>query len=620
MESKWWGGLLGLFLLVGEGCEAGARLRRPDAPECPGGCEDTSRGCRVNGRCVIPVEDPSGTPVCVYDEALDGTACALGGGVTGQCSDGTCQECTGPAVCNDGVGCTRDLCVAGACVSVDECAPTCDGGCPATLAAGCKVNGRCDGTVCTYDNALDGKACAVTPGLQGVCAAGSCVECVSAAQCNDGIACTTDGCSNGSCVHVDGCQTGCGPDGAACTLPTGAGVCSGGVCVQCLSDGQCADGLVCTLDACSAGFCQNELKHDSVAWRLAPPSISPEILVSASHSRVADVEWNGTDFVVFMSGGGGKVARRVRTDGTVLDGPSGWTLPGGFIGAAAGGGKLLFTMAEDDPTYGGTLVKYQLYSPEGAPLGTSRSLDLDCRDPTWSCYGAEPYFGGNAFLLLYNKEWRTQYYGLVDLSGGGRAMGKVSSAQSGYTSAGHASFDGQKFVTAWHDYTRVSNSSDIGLTRISPAGTDPYLPFHALTADADQNTSNIKANVSALGGRALVLFEGPSGQGQVVDASFNAVGPRLSGFGNGSALSEPLYADHDGTNFLVVAVGADRIVGTRVDANGNKLDPTPFPISGADASREHYPRIVRGAGVFLVAYTKRDSPSGVYAALVTTCP
>ncbi|MHC4609329.1 MAG: CotH kinase family protein, partial [Planctomycetota bacterium] len=89
-------------------------------------------------------------------------------------------------------------------------------------------------------------------------------------DCNDGNPCTDDTCVAGSCVYTPNDANPC-DDGLFCTA---SDACSGGVCtgsgdpcpgqqcdeatdtcVDCLIEGDCADGVGCTDDACVAGSC-----------------------------------------------------------------------------------------------------------------------------------------------------------------------------------------------------------------------------------------------------------------------------------------------------------------------------------------------------------------------------
>ena len=95
--------------------------------------------------------------------------------------------------------------------------------------------------------------------------AGACVECVTAAECNDGVECTDDLCANNVCTHVAAAV------GAECSQ----GVCDeAGECVNCNDGGDCEDfGSECTVELCAQHTCL------SVPWPQGTP---------CSNGRVCD--------------------------------------------------------------------------------------------------------------------------------------------------------------------------------------------------------------------------------------------------------------------------------------------------------------------------------------------
>ncbi len=145
----------------------------------------------------------------------------------------------------------------GACVypSMDIRCPSCTATCLApcqgvtcpNLNGGCQVGGFCmpsdpgQPAECIYQDATDGVACTLVQGGNGTCAAGQCVQCTSAADCDDNNQCTADSCSaGGQCQNSP--RGGSCNDSNACTL---GDTCMNGQCtpsstVQCNSPpGQC---------------------------------------------------------------------------------------------------------------------------------------------------------------------------------------------------------------------------------------------------------------------------------------------------------------------------------------------------------------------------------------------
>jgi len=255
---------------------------------CVGGgakdCNDvnpcTLDQCQAGLGCVhIPVTAPcsADTDPCTQDVCVGGTCvgvpltsvCEIGGMCVpagGKADGNDCLLCdptknpsnwtaTPAAPCDDANACTFfDTCVADLCVGEigscdDKNACTQDSCEPET---GCKfapVTASCDDVnLCTVADA---------------CVAGKCVgKLLTAQDCADGNACTTDSCAAAvGCTHTPNgapCD-----DGNACTAgdKCNAGIClSGGVKCACKLDADCNDGNTCTLDHCSAeGVCSNDI-------------------------------------------------------------------------------------------------------------------------------------------------------------------------------------------------------------------------------------------------------------------------------------------------------------------------------------------------------------------------
>jgi hypothetical protein len=122
----------------------------------------------------------------------------------------------------------------------------------------------------TASDCADGNACTTDTCNNGTCgnaAIAGCESCNQPSDCNDGNACTTETCNGGVCGHaaVQGCTPCSQPsdcnDGNACTTET----CNGGVCgnvaipscTPCTTGADCNDGDVCSTDVCQAGACAN---------------------------------------------------------------------------------------------------------------------------------------------------------------------------------------------------------------------------------------------------------------------------------------------------------------------------------------------------------------------------
>ncbi len=154
---------------------------------------------------------------CTIDYCLPDAGCKHLLKVSGPCPDanlcdgtetcdktGACQPAAKGLSCDDGNGCTLDLCkpINGCVNTYEPPGEKCDDGSPCTQGDKCDGVGKCKGTV--------------------VKKAGCCS---SASDCDDKFACTTDSCDNkkARCVHAPlTCS------GNTCTL----GWCSGGTCKQ----------------------------------------------------------------------------------------------------------------------------------------------------------------------------------------------------------------------------------------------------------------------------------------------------------------------------------------------------------------------------------------------------
>ena len=174
------------------------------------------------------------------------------GGPLPDCPDGT--------PCNDGDLCTyNDLCLDGVCLGIpvdclDEIPCTLDscvnGTCRFDVAAGfCLIDDACWNTG-QADPMDPAKVC--EPALDPLGWSGGAVDaCDDDGACDDGLACTDDGCVEGACQHLPLTGSGC-DDGNACTWPD---TCQAGACVS--TPAVCPDtGDPCTASSCVAGACE----------------------------------------------------------------------------------------------------------------------------------------------------------------------------------------------------------------------------------------------------------------------------------------------------------------------------------------------------------------------------
>jgi hypothetical protein len=335
---------------VGTSCESGSgRCSSDDPPVCCKGCLDRSNG-RCRGGTTLSYCG-SGGEAC---DPCSADQCKVASCSSGSCNPRASNISNGTPCDSDSYGCTSQTCQSGTCsvTSVVGCliagtcidegdpqSPTGDGNCracdndnPYNWTSLDGVACEDDGLSCTVD-ACDSGTCSLSS-YTGCVIGGSCrpvgpnssngCEICDPAQnptgwiakdCDDGLSCTTDGCSGGVCTHVvppgSGCLTGdnqCGCEiGGTCYAPGtrnpsndcetcnpasdptdwtpltgetcgGSGTCDAGTCdcsPGCVDGGgtcqagstaaacgtggavcqACNDGRACTDDVCGVGGC-----------------------------------------------------------------------------------------------------------------------------------------------------------------------------------------------------------------------------------------------------------------------------------------------------------------------------------------------------------------------------
>ena len=221
--------------------------------------------------------------VCTVGDACQGGTCVAGPGMT--CDDGNgcttdvcdpsqgCKFVANMAPCSDGNGCTiGDVCQANACVPgplaiCDDNNPCTTDSCDAQSGTCVSVNnaaGCDDGNGCTQNDTCAGGKCdgpAVDCDDKNLCTTDSCdpkASCVhqpNTVACDDGNACTTfDACGGGTCKGQAADVAVLCDDGNPCTADT----CSAQLgCLHAFNAATCDDGNPCTTgDVCAAGACQ----------------------------------------------------------------------------------------------------------------------------------------------------------------------------------------------------------------------------------------------------------------------------------------------------------------------------------------------------------------------------
>lgn len=226
---------------------------------------------------------------CFAASGMDGGGVDGGPGVDGAPGVDAGHPCPS---CDDGMACTRDVCdtVTGMCMHSMESDGTTCGSNMQCMGGDCSCLGHfddCDGMPGCEANlnsdALHCGSCTMPCAAGSSCIMGTCGTCGSAADCDDGLACTLDGCStagmctvtilNPNCVIAGVCYASravnptnpCQECDASMSTgawsarigghcddgsTAGCGGCSGGAC---LTASTCDDGLACTNDVCNDG-------------------------------------------------------------------------------------------------------------------------------------------------------------------------------------------------------------------------------------------------------------------------------------------------------------------------------------------------------------------------------
>ena len=204
-------------------------------------CEPSSGTCVPKFLSGFSCQDGS---ICTVGDLCDEGVCAAGENKCACDVDEECSDYDDTDLCNGALSCVDGLCEVTP-ESIVACST--DGLAPCEVAVCLPETGACE-----VEHDPDGAACddsdACTAG--DVCSDGTCLG--SAADCDDLIPCTLDGCDSASgCTHTPD-DAPCG-DGNPCTDDS----CDDGVgCIHLDNAASCDDGDVCTGDGlCSEGAC-----------------------------------------------------------------------------------------------------------------------------------------------------------------------------------------------------------------------------------------------------------------------------------------------------------------------------------------------------------------------------
>ncbi len=231
-------------------CAAGVANTCDDGNECTADACDPKIGCThaLQAGCT-PVSLP---PCATITDCNGGTVCDL--------TSHTCVACTKDADCGVGGICQAQTCKkAVSCQSDVQCKAT-KQVCNTTAKACVDCNFKTDcatGQECQANLCVTVKACTSSKDCTKVCdqQKGVCVGCTSDADCTDAQFCGSD-----QTCHADVCSAAtcngtnlwaCNSNGSGYTNPT-----------------SCNDGVLCTIDSCTAKACVHTAKFDPTAFEL----------------------------------------------------------------------------------------------------------------------------------------------------------------------------------------------------------------------------------------------------------------------------------------------------------------------------------------------------------------
>ena len=242
-------------------CDNGTCAHNPASYFTP--CAGDGNDCTIDacnaGVCTHVSFGGPGSGCCPVDgvpcDDNDGIACT-----EGICESFACIPVQNHALCDDGNGCTFDVCEVGEPVlgCVHE---------PNPLCCNCDDGNSCTTDTCVFGTCYnfvkaDNAPCAADnyDCTRDFCSSGECIHVLDESLCvDDGNICTTDFCDNGNCNHeiISGCcqdDAQC-EDGDTCTT----NVCYNGTCYTiprcCVTYEDCNDRLDCTSEECYDGLC-----------------------------------------------------------------------------------------------------------------------------------------------------------------------------------------------------------------------------------------------------------------------------------------------------------------------------------------------------------------------------
>lgn len=277
---------------IGTTCAGGVCNGDTTAPICVACADSSAMGTDSGCMAAAPHCRTSGAaaPVCeaCIDSGMSGVDLGCGAAtpncVVGVGGRNSCVACLSAAECNDSNTCTTDSCAAGMCIQtpvttgttcaagVCSAAGTCvtctdtaaeagvDSGCTAAapLCLGSGALATCNACADTGMGGTDLGCTTMSPVCGNVGGAAVCLGCVTATDCADTNACTTEACVANRC-EITGIAAGFTGACADMNVCTGPGSTPPNTCVQCVADAQCSGATAfCDVATHVCGPCERD--------------------------------------------------------------------------------------------------------------------------------------------------------------------------------------------------------------------------------------------------------------------------------------------------------------------------------------------------------------------------
>ncbi len=396
-------------------------------------------------------------------DCTDGNPCTTDGcqGLSGICKHYVSPDYT---VCPDNDPCTMDEhCMAGKC---EIFTPSCTDFIDCTFDSCDATTGECLHTVNTgacddYDACTAGETC-----IDLICTGGKPVN------CNDGNDCTYDFCSPGGCENQPSGNPGCS-DGDACTL---GDTCDGVVCLPSAVT-TCDDGNPCTTDACDMATGCTHTANTSACDDGDPCTLADtctQTVCEGTPNTCGQWAYNNdgcNTMVCDYTDGSCKF-----TNGTLWEGTfktaAGWKFEGEWAtGPAVASSGETFGAADPATDYdgdgavAGTVIGGDIdNTPHDWYFLTSPVIDLSTQATSTFLYGATPNVPQYDASLILSFEW----FAGLSYSAGQYVVVQISG-------------DGTNWSTIAEPTSELNDSYWLGLYKMTPTGTDVYIPKEMLT-------------------------------------------------------------------------------------------------------------------------------------------